>query len=395
MDKDLYRYNPWWEDDFEKLTILKERTDFRKRLLPNLTNKQVVFLTGLRRIGKTSLMKLSIKHLIFEQKFPAKNILYVSLDDYLLQGKTILEIVEYFREMNALSIKDQIYLFLDEITFCPNYEQQLKNLYDAGNVKVIASSSSASLLKSQSGLLTGRSITFEVLPLNYEEFLDFRNIKISKSDAHLHETYFKEYLVKGGIPEYVLTNDDAYIRELMDNIIYKDIAAVHGIRQISVLKDYFLLLMERSGKTLSINKIAKILGISTESSKRYFDLFCETFIIYPVSRHGKLNEQLVSPKKIYCCDTGIRNYYTGERDWGAMFENYAFLSLKQLNLKYIYENTIELDFYSESKLLIECKFHNEELSKKQQTLFDKVDAKQKFIVRNYKDVQEVVKLVRN
>ena len=78
-----------------------------------------------------------------------------------------------------------------------------------------------------------------------------------------------------------------------------------------------------------------------------------------------------------------------------MFENYAFLSLKQLNLKYIYENTIELDFYSESKLLIECKFHNEELSKKQQALFDKVDAKQKFIVRNYKDVQEVVKLVKS
>jgi len=393
MEKELYRYNPWWEDDFEKLDTLKERSDFRKSLLPNLTNKQVVFLTGLRRIGKTSLMKLSIKHLIFERNLPAKNILYVSLDDYLLTGKTILEIVEYFREMNALSVKDQIYLFLDEITFCPNYEQQLKNVYDAGNVKVVASSSSASLLKSQIGLLTGRSVTFEVLPLNYQEFLDFRNIKISKSDAHLHETYFKEYLVKGGIPEYVLTNDDAYIRELMDNIVYKDIAAVHGIRQISVLKNYFLLMMERSGKKLSINKIAKILGISTESSKRYFDLFCNTFIIYPVSRYGKLNEQLVSPKKIYCCDTGIRNYYNGERDWGAMFENYVFLRLKQLNLKYIYENTIELDFYSESKVLIECKFHNEELSKKQQALFEEVEAKQKFVVRNYKDVEAIIKSV--
>ena len=60
------------------------------------------------------------------------------------------------------------------------------------------------------------------------------------------------------------------------------------------------------------------------------------------------------------------------------------------HLKYIYENTIELDFYSESKLLIECKFHNEELSKKQQALFDKVEAKQKFIVRNYKDVDAIV-----
>jgi predicted AAA+ superfamily ATPase len=392
LEKELYRYNPWWEDDFEKLNSLNERTDFKTRLLPNLTNKQIVFLTGLRRIGKTSLMKLSIKHLLFEENIPAKTILYVSLDDYLLSGKTILEIVEFFRIMNSISVKEKIYLFLDEITFSVDYEQQLKNLYDSGNVKIFASSSSASLLKSQSGLLTGRSITFEVLPLNYSEYLDFKNIRIAKSDEHLHEKYFKDYLSKGGIPEYVLTNDDAYMRELMDNIIYKDIAAVHGIRQISVLKDYFLLLMERSGKTLSINKIAKVLGISTESSKRYFDLFCDTFIIYPVSRFGKLNEQLVSPKKIYCCDTGIRNFYTGERDWGAVFENYVFLRLKQQNLKYIYENTIELDFFSENKILIECKFHNEELSKKQQELFDKIDAKQKYIVRNYKDVEQLISL---
>jgi hypothetical protein len=390
LEKELYRYNPWWEDNFEKLNSLNERTDFKSRLLPNLTNKQIVFLTGLRRIGKTSLMKLSIKHLLYQENISAKQILYVSLDDYLLSGKTILEIVEFFRKMNALSVKEKIYLFLDEITFSVDYEQQLKNLYDSGNVKIFASSSSASLLKSQSGLLTGRSITFEVLPLNYSEYLGFKNIRIAKSDEHLHEKYFIDYLSKGGIPEYVLTNDDAYIRELMDNIIYKDIAAVHGIRQISVLKDYFLLLMERSGKTLSINKIAKILGISTESSKRYFDLFCDTFIIYPVSRFGKLNEQLVSPKKIYCCDTGIRNFYIGERDWGAVFENYVFLRLKQLNLKYIYESTIELDFYSENKILIECKFHNEELSKKQQELFDKIDAKQKYIVRNYKDVEQLI-----
>jgi uncharacterized protein len=157
MEKELYRYNPWWEGDFEKLTALKERTDFNTRILPNLGNKQVVFLTGLRRIGKTSLMKLCIKYLIQQENVPATNILYVSLDDYLLAGKSILDIIEFFRSMNGLSVKEQIYLFLDEITFCNDYEQQLKNLYDAENVKIMASSSSASLLKSQSGLLTGRS----------------------------------------------------------------------------------------------------------------------------------------------------------------------------------------------------------------------------------------------
>src|SRR5690606_617943 len=101
------------------------------------------------------------------------------------------------------------------------------------------------------------------------------------------ETYFKDYLLTGGIPEYVLTNDAVYINELMDNIIYKDIAAVNGIRQINQLKDYFLLLMERSGKTMSINKVAKVLGVSTETSKRYFDMFCDTFIVNPVTRFGK------------------------------------------------------------------------------------------------------------
>jgi hypothetical protein len=60
-----------------------------------------------------------------------------------------------------------------------------------------------------------------------------------------------------------------------------------------------------------------------------------------------------------------------------------------MNLKYIYENTIELDFFSENKTLIECKFHDEKLSNKQQELFDKLEAKQKFIARNYKDVEEI------
>lgn len=150
------------------------------------------------------------------------------------------------------------------------------------------------------------------------------------------------------------------------------------------------MLMERSGKTMSINKVAKILGISTETSKRYFDLFCETFLVYPVSRQGKLNEQLVSPRKIYCCDTGLRTFFTGARDWGALFENYVFLRLKHLNLRYVYENTTEIDFITQNKWLIECKFHDEKLSKKQQELFDSFPAKKRSIVRNERDVLKIL-----
>jgi len=387
MEKEFYRYNPWWENTNTLLDNLLDRTESFEFILPNITNKQVVFLTGLRRVGKTSLMKLCIKYLINEKKINPLHVLYVSMDDFLFIGKSIIEIVENFKTIHKIKNEEHIYLFLDEITFVEDYELQLKNLYDKGNSKIFASSSSASLLQKQKGYLTGRSVTFEVLPLSFEMYLQFKNIVINKADGHLKETYFKDYLLTGGIPEYVLTNDVAYISELMDNIIYKDIAAVNGIRQIRQLKDYFLLLMERSGKTMSINKVAKVLGISTETSKRYFDMFCDTFIVSPVTRFGKLNEQLVSPKKIYCCDTGIRTYYTGERDWGALFENYAYLRLKHLNLSYVYENTTELDFISLNKILIECKFHNETLNEKQQLLFDNFKATEKYIVRTYNDVE--------
>lgn len=390
MKKELYRYNPWWENDLSLLKGLHPRQAEFGQLTKSLNNQQIVFLTGLRRIGKTSLMRMCIRYLVEEMGVNPGHILYVSLDDYLLKDNSILEIVEEFKKIQRLKNTSKVYLFLDEITYAIDYEIQFKNLYDQGFCKIFASSSSASLLQSRHDHLTGRSITLEILPLDYPEYLQFKNIEVLPSDAHLHENLFKDYLSTGGIPEYVLSSDDAYIRELMDSIIHKDIAAVHGIRQIQQLKDFFLLLMERSGKTMSINKVAKILGISNDTSKRFFDLFCDTFIVYPLSRYGKLNEQMVSPKKIYCCDTGIRTFYTGERDWGALFENYSFLRLKHLNLRYVYQDKTEIDFITESKWLIECKFHNEELSKKQQALFDSFKARKKLILRKQKDVVETV-----
>jgi uncharacterized protein len=333
MEKELYRYNPWWEQDLALLKGLYPRQVDSDRVLANLSNRQIVFLTGLRRIGKTSLMRMCIRHLIENTGIPAEHILYVSLDDYLLKDASILQIVEAFRKMHRLPPRQQVYLFLDGITFATDYELQLKNLYDQGHCKIFASSSSASLLKSRQAHLTGRNVTLEILPLDYPEYLRFKNLEVLASDAHLHESYFKDYLSTGGIPEYVLSGDEAYIRELVDYIIHKDIAAVHGIRQLQQLKDYFLMLMERSGKTMSISKVANVPGISNDTSKRFFDLFCDTYIVNPVSRFGKLNEQMVSPKKVYCCDTGIRTYYTGERDWGALFENYCYLRLKHLNLR--------------------------------------------------------------
>jgi predicted AAA+ superfamily ATPase len=386
MEQLFYQYNPHWENNFGTGNYI-EREKISKTLISQLPNKQIIFLSGLRRIGKTTLMRMLVRHLC-HNKIKPERIFYLSLDNYLLREKNLFELIKEYRQVHNLKHDDFVYLFLDEITYMTDCEIQLKNLYDLGHCKIIASSSNASLLKSTKPYLTGRSRIFEVPALDYQEYLTFKKIKVLKSDNHLHEKYFLDFLETGGIPEYVLTNDVSYIQDLVDDIIYKDIIAQHQLKNPKLLQDFFLLLMERSGKQFSINKMAAILKISTETAKRYLEYFADTYLIYLVERHGKTNERLLSPKKIYASDLGIRNFFTGFRDIGALFENYVFLKIKHLNPKYLYENQTEIDFVT-NEYLIEAKFKNAQLNKKQEKLFTDFQAEKKIIVKSFRDIDKL------
>jgi len=384
MERQLYRYNPWWEEEFNPPGILE-----RKRYIATLTRyferKEIKFLMGLRRVGKTTLMKLLIRYLIQHEITKPQNILYVSLDDYLLEKYSLLDIVDEFRKIQRLSFSEKVYLFFDEVASKKDFEIQLKNLYDAQNVQIVASSSSSSVLRRKKPFLTGRSIVVEIAPLDFEEYLMFKGIQLKKGDAHLVDQYFEDFLLIGGIPEYVLRGDHDYLRELVDDIIYKDIAAFHGIKNQKVLKEYFLLMMERVGKSLSINKVADILDIYPDTAKRYLEMFMETFLIHLLPRCGKTNERILSPKKVYAADLGIRNLFTGFRDKGSLFENYVYLTFKHKDLAYVYRDGIELDFMTGDKILIEVKYGGE-MTPKQQKLFDATKATKKFVIRSYGDL---------
>ena len=382
MEAILYKSNPWWENDF--IFEGYEREHYLTQLHEVLTNSDIVFLTGLRRVGKSSLMKNFIAQLIQNYHIDPKEIFYISLDLYVLDGYSIGEIVNEYRKIHKLSSSQKIYLFLDEVTSKENYQQELKNFYDLENMKIFASSSSASLLKDTNAYLTGRERTIEVMPLNFKEYLQFKKIHIKKADAHLYESYFEEYMQDGGMPEYVLTGDVSYLQNLIDNIITKDIIAHYNIRNGQVVKDFYKLLMERSGKLLTFNKLANILEISVDSAKRYFHYFEETYLIYSMTKYGKLNEQLKSAKKVYASDIGLRNVLTGYRDKGAIFENLIFLEIKNKNPSYLYVDGIELDFITEDGLLIEAKY-NSVLNEKQRKLFDKFEAKEKRVVNGVHD----------
>lgn len=385
----LYQFNPWWEGEYQLENVLP-RPGLQQHLEGLLHNRAVIFLTGLRRVGKTTLMKLLIRHLLKKPTVPA-HIFYFSMDDYQTKDLNILEIITAYRQLQRLSVDTKVYLFLDEISYKEDFRLQLKNLHDREQVKIFASSSSASVLQDQRGLLTGRERCVEITPLTFNEYLTFKNIEVKQRDKALLSSYFEDYLQHGGMPEYILHNNDReYLIALVDDIIHKDIIAYHKIKNPNLIKDYFILLMERSGKQISLNKIANILDISTDTARRYLQMFVDCYLVYLVDRYGKTNENLLSPKKIYAADLGIRNLITGFRDKGAVFENLVFMTIKNKNPKYLYQDGIELDFLTQDQILIEVKY-GKELNVKQLALFESYPAKQKIMIKNYEDFAKFIK----
>lgn len=376
LKNELLRFNPWWDDESPGSFIKRPMyVDFFSK---NLSNKDIIILTGLRRAGKTSLLKMFIKELLNEVE--KEKIFYASLDSIALEKYSIAELLNEYRKLHKISLSKKIYLFFDEITYRKNISLELKNLYDSENVKLFVTSSSASLLQEKNAYLTGRARILEVFPLDFNEYLTFKKIKIKRSESYLTESYFEDFMQTGGIPEYVLTNDVSYLDNLIDSILYKDIAGYYGVRNLTLLKDFFRLLMERTGKQLSISKVSKVLGISVDTVRRYFDYFLRTYLIFAIERCGKLNERLKAPKKIFSIDTGLKSYVSGFRDKGSLFENLVFLKIKKYNPCYVYQNGIEIDFYFDGKLL-ETKYFGK-LNAKQKKLFDSFPAKEKIIVDN-------------
>lgn len=384
----LHQYNPWWAGEQPAASAI-ERKSVLLQLYPLMETKDVIMLTGLRRVGKTITIKSLVRYLINDKKISPQYCFYVSMDDYQLKDLSLIDVIAEYRKVMKIKSNEKIYVFLDEITYIKDFQIQLKNLYDKGYVKCVVSSSSSSLLKDDSAFLTGRKRIIEINPLDFDEYLLFKNIHVSPADKSLLETYFLEYMQTGGIPEYVLHGDREYLVNLIDDIIMKDIVAKHQIRQPETIKEFFILLMERSGKQISINKVANILKISADTAKRYLSLFEETYLIHLVPRYGKTNETVLSSKKVYATDVGMRNVAVGFRDKGPIFENIVFMKIKQFKPCYVYDDNNEIDFFF-NNILLEVKYHHE-LSEKQMKLFENFKADQKIIIQNYFDFQNFLK----
>ena len=375
MRERLEELNPWWNESYNHKTITREK--YLSVLLQSLQKKEITVLTGIRRVGKTTLLKQIISHLL-ENNINPKHILFVSLDLLYFKDYSVQDIILEYKKIQGIPHNQKTYLFLDEIAYKDNFNQELKNLYDLENYKIYAGSSSAKILKDKKAFLTGRAKYIEIEPLDFQEFLLFSNQ--TNKETHLLKNSFENYMQFGGMPEYVLTKDPTYLSELLELIISKDIISKHDIKYKQIVYDLFRLLCERIGKQISYNKLSKILEVDNETIKRYVGYFEDTYLFNIVEIKGKLNEKIRGKKKLYCIDVGLKNSVTGFKDKGAIFENLVYNKIKHQKPSFLQVDGIEIDFVFKDTL-IEAKY-GLELEGKQKELFEKLKYKNKIIAKD-------------
>jgi predicted AAA+ superfamily ATPase len=290
----------------------------------------VIILSGIRRCGKSTLLQLIRQNSEnkFVINFDDNRIVNFKVKDFELLYESFIEL---FGEENTF--------YFDEIQNVNGWEKFVRRLHNEGR-KVFITGSNAHLLSKELGThLTGRNIQLELFPFSFEEYLDFigyewaRNDLFSTVKSSLLKKEFLNYLSLGGFPEYVQTKQIDFLKNLYDNILYKDVVARYNIRNEAALKELLYFLVSNISKEHSYTSLAKVIGVSNALTvKEYITYFENSYLLFSINKFDySLKKQLVNPKKIYVIDNGLANSvsfsFTDNR--GQQLENLVFIQLRQ------------------------------------------------------------------
>lgn len=360
--------NPWWTLGSVPSHITGlPREKYLKQLISSLDAPEIAIITGMRRTGKTTIMYQLIQHLI-ENDLDPKNVLYVQFDHPMLKDVDVSSMLRNHREAFGISKKEELYLFFDEVHYLQDWASWVKSIYDMGKVKLSISGSSKTLLLPEAMThLTGRYSITNVWPLDFSEFIFFRNAKPEPGDEHRYVSLAEDYLSTGGFPRVVL-EDKAELRiqllkDYFDSIVFKDIAVVHQVRDIRTLQELAAFIIFSSGKPTSLNKLKNTFRLSLDTIREYISHLEESHLVEGVSIASRsMNERIYNPKKYYVLDPGMRAALTGMKEIGPRVETAVYLHLRQLGLTLGYWKRIhEVDFILDAKppIAIECKYKSD------------------------------------
>lgn len=332
-----------------KTLILRDIYPLSKSLLTS--DNRILVITGMRRVGKSTLLQQLM------QDLPGYCYLNAE-DERLIHFKA-----EDFSQLNESLIEvygDSNFYFFDEIQNINNFEIIVRRLQDAGK-KIILTGSNSSLLSMELGTrLTGRYIQIELFPFSFNEFLHFKQQKISKEDFYLPEKkvqlkqFFKEWLDSGGMPEYLNYKDISYLRTLFDNIIYRDIIARYNIRKHTTLKELVHLLANNLTLPVTYTSLKNKVGLSnSDTVKEYINYLCNSYMFFELKKYSaSYAKQLFNPKKIYLIDNAFHNMITliKPENIGRKLENIMHLHYRSNNYElYYFSEGPECDFVAIDK----------------------------------------------
>ncbi|MFH1836164.1 MAG: ATP-binding protein [Methanobacteriota archaeon] len=349
MDAIYHVMNPWWEGN--KFDSGIKREHYLNAIMGRINRKQIEVISGSRRVGKTTLLKQIIRHLL-DGDTPPERILYLQLDHPQLATKTILEHLKEFRKHFGHGRDKKLFLLLDEIQETRDWETYLKAVYDTENVKLVCTGSTASLLKSQGGRLTGRQMVTLLYTLDFSEYLTFINEKPRLSEDYKYEKLAEDYLSMGGYPENVLEPSSDYLQNLLEDILARDLIRLYSLKKPWLLKELLQLIAASLGSRISYNKMANTLETTVDTVKEYAGYLEAAYLIKPLEKYSTSHaDRIYSSKKIYFMDTGFKTLITGEGDIGAKAENAAYLKLLKDGgtCGYYAESEREVDFIYKKK----------------------------------------------
>ncbi len=295
----------------------------------------VKVLTGIRRCGKSTILKMIMEQLK-QNGIPANRIISYRFDSMEYEDMTAKELFSKIKE--KLSASEKTYIFLDEIQEIESWEKVVNSLMVDYNTDIYVTGSNSRMMSAEiSTYLTGRYIAFRIFPLSFSEYLTFKNNYSTTENIH---TELANYIKLGGFPAIHLkeySSDEAYtiVRDIYNSTIFTDIVKRNQIRKVDQLERIVKFSFNNVGQTFSASSISKYLksenrAIDVETVYSYLEKLENAYIIHRCSRYDTQGKELLkTQEKFYLADTALRYSVLGYTpdSVASMLENVVYLEL--------------------------------------------------------------------
>lgn len=316
----------------------------------HISKAHAIVIAGVRRCGKsTLLLQIVDRHFqdgFFYFNFEDERLLDFRPKDFSLLHEVLIE-----------CFGDRRVFLLDEVQNAPGWEGFVRRMQDA-DFKFILTGSNASLLSRELGTkLTGRHVNIELNPFSFREYALFRREDLSEgrllTPAGRAEIgrLFESYRLEGGFPERLAYSDPEVLTALYEDILYRDVAVRHDIKNTRALRELALYYMSNVSALCSFNKLKASLGMGSVTTVSSYTGFLEQAYLLSTAAvfDPSIKRQSIAPKKVYAVDTGLANSVSMSfsKNIGALTENVVFLELARRGHAISYGKTAsgrEVDF---------------------------------------------------